>query len=713
MAPIRCFAVAALLSGVSAVEVTPIAKVISLIDGLKKEVESEGKAEAKVYAKFACFCKDITKKKSKNIKKNNDNIGVLSANIQDKSQSKTKGQTEMGQRKGKAEKLSKDMQTTVARCAKEKAAYEGNAAELDKAISSLTKAIRSMEKGKGKQLNLLQSSVDDDLHQTLALAEIMNMISAPKHQAVSSMLQASVDPKDAEYDYHSSDIIETLEALNKDFKKQKVELDNDFKAGERSCVGMKKSLSKEMEANGDAIKAIDKNVQKLAKQIAENKENTVESKGDLTEDERYLKQMTQRCETRAKDWDQRSSMRNDEIVTLTATLKLLTGSVKGSADKVNKRALLQVAPKLEAADVVDSPMESPLEAAAEVVAAFKPVSFLQMPTKGTAFLAAGLSMEAKTAKKNMALGVIQSEGQRLGSLALIAFSQNAAADPWAKVKGLVDKLIQRLTAEATAEATKKGFCDTELGKSRKDRDFRFDESQDLSADLQRLEAKEDALTEEIALMTKQVKEENKAMKKSTEERSAEKKQNAQTLATAKEGMEALNQAISILTSFYKQASKIALIQDAAKPVNDRAGFSGSYKGKGAGQNAITDLLETIVSDFDRTLRTTEAAEVESARDFVKFQRRVKESISGKSTKKQLDEQDLKTTKTGMRTKMEDLATSQKLLDNALKVLEELRPTCIDTGMSFKERTSKREEEMKALTKALCILDENKVEPDCK
>merc|ERR1719195_732942 len=59
----------------------PMKKVIDLLEGLKKEVEEEGKREAAVYDKFACFCKDNTKTKSDSIIKGKDGIGTLSATI--------------------------------------------------------------------------------------------------------------------------------------------------------------------------------------------------------------------------------------------------------------------------------------------------------------------------------------------------------------------------------------------------------------------------------------------------------------------------------------------------------------------------------------------------------------------------------------------------------------------------------------------------------
>merc|ERR1712087_876293 len=126
-----------------------------------------------------------------------------------------------------------------------------------------------------------------------------------------------------------------------------------------------------------------------------------------------------------------------------------------------------------------------------------------------------------------------------------------------------------------------------------------------------------------------------------------------TLSTAKEGLDGVNEALLILKAFYKQAAKAALLQ--ASPVDEDTsgpGFAGNYKGKQSGSKAIFALLETIASDFDRTIRKTDEAEAKAHRDYVEYSQAAKSSIAGKTTKKELDEQDLKTTKTSIKTKME-------------------------------------------------------------
>jgi hypothetical protein len=713
-----------LLAAAASKEVTPIDKVITLIGNMKSELESDGKAEATAYDKYACFCKETTATKVTSVNSGHDTIDQESADIADKTQSKKTDSTDLSKRKASQEQLAAKLQATKTRCTKEKAEYQAEEADLAKAISSLKGAIKSMEDSKPGAA-LLQGAAHDDLMETLAMADAMNMIAKPKRQAVFSMIQSQspLDTDKPEYGFHGSEILDMLKDLSTDFKKEKSDLDAEYAKSKKACDELKASLKKEMDSNSDAMDALERNIDKLSKEIAEHRGNLVEAEDVMKDDELYLKDLTAQCESRANDYDQRSSMRNDEVTALAKALEILTNSVKGAADDVNKRAfLLQELrnPKLKAAAVKadkDASAAAPKEEtkAPKTVETTKTVkksiSLIQGLAQSKSFLAAGLSNDER---KSKALALLMNEGDRIGSFVLTSLVQRSAGDPFTKIKGLIQKLIERLLAESAAEATKKGFCDTELGKARKDRDYRREETQDLSSDLMTLEAKRDALTEEIKLLTGQIKAETLALKTSTEDRDEEKTDNLKTLRTAKDGLAAVKDALLTLKSFYKQAAKAAFVQ--ASPVGEDTsgpGFSGNYKGNQSGSKAVLSLLETIASDFDRTIRATEAAEHEAHRDFVDMSQATKISIESKTTKKDLDEQDLKTTKTSLKTKMGDLQTAQDLLDDALRELEELKPTCIDTGMSYKERVEKREEEIKALGNALCILDADKVEAECK
>jgi septal ring factor EnvC (AmiA/AmiB activator) len=293
-------------------------------------------------------------------------------------------------------------------------------------------------------------------------------------------------------------------------------------------------------------------------------------------------------------------------------------------------------------------------------------------------------------------------------------ANQASGNPFAKVEKLIQALIERLIQESTSEATKKGFCDTELGKATQDRDFRRDEVKTLNVEIAGLEAKQNELEAEIELLTSGLKKVRAALATATDERAKEKADNLNTLKTAKEGLAAVIVAKKILKDFYKQAAKAKVFVQAS-PVDEDTqgpGFTGAYKGQQEASGGIIGLLEVIQTDFERTIRVTEDAEKTAAAEFILFDRESKSDISGKETKKALDEEDLQTTKSTIAQKMEDMKAAQQLLDTALKTLEDLRPACVDSGMSYAERVAKRDEEITALRKALCILDPQGMEPDC-
>jgi len=727
MAGYRCVSLLALLACAAAVEVTPLEKVIALIDGLKKEVEDEGKAEASTYEKFACFCKDSTKTKSDSIIKGTDKINVLSADIADKTQKKRDDSTELGERKANHEKLSKELDDTKARCAKERAAYEAEAADLSKAISSLRSATKAMKDSKPAALLSIKSVV-----KTLSASTVMTRTSASMQKKVASMLQQKVDPSDPAFSFHSNDIIELCENLLVDFKGQKSDLDSEWDKTNKACVETKKSLKEEMKTNQEAMDNLEKEIEKLLKEVAKHREDLVQSQSDLTDDEAYLKDMTGRCEDRANDYDQRSQMRNQELGALTSALKILSGDV-ADADGVNKRAMFMQsppaakAPKQKGAVGAKAPAsvapkvqpKKKTAAKSTVKVAEKSVSFLQaalVKAHSSNFLVqhADASLELE-AKKNRALATLRSEGQRIVSVTISSLVARVAADPFQKVKGLIQKLVERLLEESAAEATKKGFCDEALGKAEHDRDARFQDSNDLNREIASLEAKEDELSEEITVLTKDIKTEKADLKKATEDRDKEKSDNLEAVSVAKDGFAAVTEALQLLKSFYASAAKASASLIQASPVDEDAPevASGSYQGKQGGMKAVFALLETIQSDFDRTLRNTEASEAAAHRSYVKFMQGSTSSIAAKSTKKELDEQDLKSTRTSIKKSMADLESNVDLLDDALKELETLKPTCMDTGMSYKERVEKREQEMEALKNALCMLDAERVEAECK
>merc|ERR1719298_135611 len=123
----------------------------------------------------------------------------------------------------------------------------------------------------------------------------------------------------------------------------------------------------------------------------------------------------------------------------------------------------------------------------------------------------------------------------LKSTLLTSLASRIAADPFAKIKKLIQELIERLLQEAANEANQKGWCDKATADATQKRSYAADEIEGLNAKMAKLAALSDKLGEEIQTLTTEIKELNSARAKAEQERKDEKAENANTVSEAKAG----------------------------------------------------------------------------------------------------------------------------------------------------------------------------------
>mmetsp|Transcript_111100 Transcript_111100/g.201945 ORF Transcript_111100/g.201945 Transcript_111100/m.201945 type:complete len:722 (+) Transcript_111100:83-2248(+) len=697
--------------------VTPIEKVVTLLEDLKTEVTTEATTAAANYDKFACWCKDTTKAKSDSIIGGADNIDTLSSTIADKTSTKVLKESELLQLKADKEKATKDLNDEVVLHQKRQAEYDKAHADVSKALSSLDGAIGAMKAKKQAIDDYSFAQVRSSVSYSLALADALGLVSAPKRKAISSLLQQKVDPNDATYKYHSSEIVSLLEELKTQFTGEKTELETEWGKTDTASKALQASLSSTISTKTTEIGTTSNAIDTLTGEIAGAKGDLVNAQSLLKDDQLYLKDMTAQCETTSKDWDQQSKMRADEITALTEAITILKDKVT-PADVVNVRAVATSllegkGSQVKAASKVLQAAKLHSANAPAPVAKSSALSFVQTQRSHTFLEARRMKAEERT---DRAVAMLQDAGRQLKSPVLSALAMQIAADPFKKVKELIEKLIQRLVAESTSEATKKGYCDTEVSKATEARNYRMADVSRLSLEAGDLEVKIDALTQELTVLNTKIPAMQGAMEEAVRLRGEEKTTNLATIQTAQEGLTALKEAISVLKEFYKKAGKAALLQEAASPIEEdlanKTIEEGPYKGKQEGSVAIISLLEQIKDDFERTILTTTTDEKTAAAEHVELIRQQKSTIKGWETKKELNEQDKDKAEKDLAATMSEMNDNMKLLDTSLKTLETLKPMCIDSGMTYAERVAKREEEIAALNKALCILDTEGVETDC-
>merc|ERR1719353_2306798 len=277
---------------------------------------------------------------------------------------------------------------------------------------------------------------------------------------------------------------------------------------------------------------------------------------------------------------------------------------------------------------------------------------------------------------------------------------------------MIQDMIEKLLEEEADEANHKGYCDEEISKTIKDRDYRLEEINALQASLEELNAREEKLTLTKGELEEAVKTLQSDYANQTKARGEEKAENEVTIEEAEEGVHAIKQALEILSHFYGEAAKATVeegfIQKKQPSVEDDApdaGFDGAYTGAQGSSTGIVGMMEVILGDFERTISDTEELEASQKKEFIDYERETQVSIGTKSSALAATSDDLTSTTEEIAAYFKEIKTQSGLFDTATKTWEELLPGCVaDPGMSYEERVERREIEIQALKDAYCILD---------
>merc|ERR1719401_2033966 len=297
---------------------------------------------------------------------------------------------------------------------------------------------------------------------------------------------------------------------------------------------------------------------------------------------------------------------------------------------------------------------------------------------------------------------LNEQARRSGSRLLSSMALSAEANPFVKVKKMIKDLIVKLMEEATSETEHKGWCDTELTTNKQTRDKKTSEVNELESEIEDLTATIAELTQDIADLTAAVKELDAAMAEMTEKRTEAKAANEQTIKDAKAAQVAVTEATAVLKDFYaKSAEATAFAQQPAADAPET--FEKPYQGLLPEGGSVVDFLEVILSDFARLESETTAAEAEEADEYKTFMFESKKDKALKEGEIKL-KSGTKTDKEGALTQAQaDLKVTKEQLDEALEYYEKLKPTCVDSGITYEERVKRREEEIVSLQEALKIL----------
>merc|ERR1719229_269538 len=148
---------------------------------------------------------------------------------------------------------------------------------------------------------------------------------------------------------------------------------------------------------------------------------------------------------------------------------------------------------------------------------------------------------------------------------------------------------------------------------------------------------------------------------------------------------------------------MSLAQGPAEDAPKTFAIGDAYQGKQSESTGIIGMMEVMQADFERTISETEYAEAEAEQAHLEFMTETGKSLA---EKKMAVAEKIKYRDNALEeleAADDSLSTQTEVLQTAISELLDLKPVCVDTGMSYEERVARREDEIKALNKALCIL----------
>jgi DNA repair exonuclease SbcCD ATPase subunit len=645
----------ALLCLAAASSVSPVQKVIQLLDELKAKVEADLAAEEKAMEEYSSWCDEESNSKEDAITSSKRTIDDLSATIEDAKGTIATLTSTVEDLTSKISASESDLADATTIRNKENKDFLAAEKELVDTVDGLDRAVTVLK----RNMALVQAGSFPKKEMSLLATSLSKIVEASwvnehDRKVVQSLIQTSDGDEDlsfqpqattTSYSSQSGGIVDTLEDMREKAEESLSSTRKDEMEAAHAFALLKQSLEDEISVSKKQLSQATLQKSNTEEELHAAEEELTMTKKVLADDESYLAELKESCTAKATEWSIRQKDAGEETAAIEKAKEILSTGVK---------------------------------------------VFLQ-----TSSMTRTKDEDVETAQRRAsAVRTLRALAKKYNTFGLLEISMSAQSDPFGKIRGLIEGMIAKLTKEAAEEADLKSFCDEETAESKK-------KQADLSAKLDKMNARiskavaaKAKLTEDIKVLEEQVAEIDAADAEATKIRGEEHEEYLKSSKDFKDSAEAVAKAISVLTEYYSSAS---FVQTKEAPE-----FASN---KGDIASTITSMLEVAESDLSKLLAETEAAESSAVTAFEELTQENKVSKATKMADAKSKAQEVKSTDVALSNYKEDKTSLTSELDAVLAYLDKLKPQCETKVMSYAERKAKREAEIEGLKEALTILSE--------
>jgi len=645
------FLIPALVSGTN-----PVDQVLTLLQKLYDTVVSDGEVEQKQFEEFAEWCEDQAKERQFEIKTGKGQAASLKATIEKASADIEASNSRVGDLSQNIGANQADLKAATEIRAKENGTFKAEEKELVETVDTLRRAqqVLSRQLQKGQSFAQLPQAFKD-LTSSLRVimdAAIFSSTDKNKLQAFLQQGEEGVDaPVAAAYESHSSGIMDTLADLQEKAESSLSEARKTEVNSRHAFELLRQSLNDELKVQNDALSSTKKQLSASSEVKATAEGDLASTTKDLNEDESYLKELSRNCQKRAQDSEVSQKSRAEELKALAEAKKIISESTGGAAER--QYAFVQIRSSSKTGDLFD-----------------------------------------QVAKKIKIMGRKDNSSMLVQLAGQIRAAVSMNADPFAKVKGLIKDMVQRLITEAAEEAGHKEFCDRETAQNEAKRDKLQAEENKLSTRIEKAVAGVATLKQQVAELQTALANIAKSQQQIDAQRAAEHEEFVKSHADFTQGVDGIRSALKILREYY-QTEGASLVQEPTTSVHAASGDAG---------NGIISILEIAESDFARSVAESQAGEDDAVEVYESTTQANKVSTATKKAAVEGKTQESARLQQLISDATSDRDGVQAELNAVLEYLEKLRPQCTTEPQSYEDRKARRESEIEGLKDALNILE---------
>merc|ERR1719359_690730 len=283
---------------------------------MQKKVEEEGVKQEELFEKYMCYCKSSGETLEKSIADADVKMPQLASDIKEAESAVAQLKEELAGHQSDREEAKAAMAKATEIREKEAAAFAKEDANDKANLEALEKATKAIEKGMAG--GFLQTRSASVLRRLVLSQDISNS----DRDALTAFLTAGAG-NDQGYQPASGEIVGILKQMGDTMFKDLKDLIAAEEEAKKAFDGLMEAKQKEVDAATKAIEEKIKRIGELGIEIVNLKEDLDDTTASFMDDKKFLADLKKNCATKEKEWADRSKLRQEELLAIADTIKIL------------------------------------------------------------------------------------------------------------------------------------------------------------------------------------------------------------------------------------------------------------------------------------------------------------------------------------------------------------------------------------------------------